>query len=84
MWHVLMDTLSILHPQARKLYFRKPAPFSPPLGVGLRGSWPRGNRCPPGPSLGSRPTPPPVVSPIPAAEPLWVKGRREVGSQGAL
>lgn len=50
-----MGTRSILHPpsSARKRGFRKPAPFSPPLGLELREAWPRGNRCPLGPSLGS-------------------------------
>lgn len=50
-----MDAPSILHPQARKLHFRKPAPFSPPLGVGLRGPRPRGNRCPPAPPWAASP-----------------------------
>lgn len=39
----------------------------------------------PRPSLGGCPTPPPVVSPIPAAKsPSGVKGQSEVGSQCAL
>ena len=67
-----MDTSSILHSQARKLHFGKPAPFSPPLGMRLRESWPRGNRCPLSLSLGSLGTRPQPLSPHqgPAAPPL--------------
>lgn len=65
---VLMDTLSVLHSQARQLGFRKPAPFSPPLGVAWE-SWPRGNRCPLGPSLGSlRAHQPQPMHPVPPSQ----------------
>lgn len=69
MWDVLMDTQSVVCSQARKLCFRKPAPFSPPLGAGLRGPWPRGNRCPFGLSLGSLTADQPqTVYPVPPSQ----------------
>lgn len=65
-----MDTSTILHSQARKLHFGKPGPFSPPLGMRLRESWPRGNRCPLRPSLGSLGAQPQPMHPVSPDQPL--------------